>query len=72
MDNYQAIGYMLLACKRAGIALEDVKKIHRGMWYMFDVKTESEAEKQGVEWFDGMRDKEAFAEEDEEEWDLEI
>lgn len=51
MDNYQAIGYMLLACKEAGYNKEQAKEIYNNMWYMFDMKTEAEAEKQGLEWY---------------------
>lgn len=72
MDNYQAVGYMLLACKRAETPLKDVKKIYSNMYYMFDMKTEKEAEKQGFEWFNEMREREAYEEENEDEWDLEL
>jgi len=51
VDNYQAIGYMLLACKKAGYTKEQAKEIYNNMWYMFDMKTEAEAEKQGLEWY---------------------
>ncbi len=51
MDNYQAIAYMLLACKKAGYNKEQAKELYKNMYYMFDMKTESEAEEQGLEWY---------------------
>ena len=51
MDNRQAIGYMLLACKEAGIDKETAKKLYGEMYWQFDMKTEEEAEKQGFEWY---------------------
>lgn len=51
MDNRQAIGYMLLACERLGYSKEQVKQLYREMYYLFDIKTESEAEAQGHEWY---------------------
>lgn len=51
MDNYQAIGYMLLACKRANLDKDTVEELYSNMWYMFDMKTEEEAEAQGIEWY---------------------
>lgn len=51
MDNRQAIGYMLLAAKAAGLDKETTKKFFGEMYYMFDIKTEEEAEEQGYEWY---------------------
>jgi len=51
MDNYQAIGYMLLACKKAKLDKETVEELYSNMWYMFDMKTEEEAEEQGIKWY---------------------
>ena len=51
MDNRQAIGYMLLACKRAKMTKEQAKKLYGEMYYLFDIKTEEEAEEQGHEWY---------------------
>lgn len=56
MDNRQATGYMLLACKRAGFDKETTKKLFREMYYLFDIKTEGEAEKQGFEWYHNLED----------------
>ena len=51
MDNKQALGYMLLACKEIGIDYDTTKKLHREMYYQFDVKTKEEAEKLGFDWY---------------------
>lgn len=58
MNNYQAVGYMLLACKHSGIPLEEVKKIYDSIYYIFDIKTEEEAEKQGFNWYYKMKEME--------------
>lgn len=51
MDNKQAIGYMLLACKEVGLEREIVKKLYREMYLQFDLKTEEEASEKGLEWY---------------------
>lgn len=51
MNNSQAVGYMLLACKDAGISKEQAKELYRRMYYAFDIKTESEAERDGFAWY---------------------
>jgi len=51
MDNKQATGYMLLACKNAGLDKETIKKLYGEMYWLFDMKTEEEAEEQGFEWY---------------------
>lgn len=51
MTNRQALGYMMLACERAGMTKEQAKRLFREMYYLFDIKTEDEAEGQGVEWY---------------------
>lgn len=51
MTNRQAIGYMLLACKKANLEKETVKKLFEEMYMEFDFKTESEAESIGFEWY---------------------
>lgn len=56
MDNYQAIGYMLLACKEAGYTKEQAREIYKNMYYMFDMKTEAEAEKQGFDWYNNLEE----------------
>ena len=58
MDNYQAIGYMLLACKEAGYTKEQAKELYSNMYYMFDIKTEAEAEKQCFEWYSDLEEQE--------------
>ncbi len=57
MDNYEAIGYMLLACKEAGYTKEQAREIYKNMWYLFDIKTEKEAEEQGLDWYRNLEDK---------------
>ena len=57
MTNNQAIGYMLLACKNAEIPLEDLQKLYSNMSYLFDIKTEEEAEKKGFDWYLEILDK---------------
>ena len=57
MDNYQALGYMLLACKELGYSKSETKKLFKAMNYMFDIKTEEEAEEQGFEWYHNLEDK---------------
>ncbi|MCS0543543.1 hypothetical protein NXY55_26585 [Aeromonas veronii] len=51
MDNRQAIGYMLLACKQLGYSKDQARKLLGVMYCMFDLKTEEEAENQGYEWY---------------------
>lgn len=51
MDNRQAIGYMLLACKRSGMTTKQTQKLYSEMYYLFDIKAEEEAEQQGSEWY---------------------
>ena len=51
MYNKQAIGYMLLACERAEMTKEQAKKLYSEMYYLFDTKTEEEAEQLGFEWY---------------------
>lgn len=44
MTNEEAIGYMLAACQSLGITdFKLVEELRSEMYYMFDVKTESEA-----------------------------
>lgn len=57
MDNKQALGYMLLACKEAGLNHETTKRLYKEMYYQFDVKTESEAETLGFRWYQDLNNK---------------
>lgn len=57
MNNRQAIGYMLLACKQLGYSKPEARKLFREMYSLFDLKTEEEAEKQGYEWYYSLEDK---------------
>ena len=54
MTNRQAIGYMLLAAKNLGLSKEETRKLFAEMYYLFDVKTEEEAEEQGFEWYHSL------------------
>lgn len=51
MNNREAIGYMLLACKDLKLDKETIIKLRSKMYYHFDVKTEEEAEEQGHRFF---------------------
>ncbi|WP_198020560.1 hypothetical protein [Anoxybacteroides tepidamans] len=54
MDNRQALGYMLLACKRLGYSKEQARELYREMYYSFDLYTEEEAEEKGLEWYHSL------------------
>ncbi|MEG0450925.1 MAG: hypothetical protein RR595_13800 [Lysinibacillus sp.] len=56
MDNRQALGYMLLACKKLGYTKEQARAMYGEMYWLFDFKTEEEAEDQGNSWYDNLRD----------------
>lgn len=56
MDNRQALGYMLLACKELNMSKEETNKIYGAMYYQFDFKTEEEAEEKGFQWFNNLED----------------
>lgn len=51
MNNREAIGYMLLACKELKMDKETVKRLRSAMYYQFDTKTEEEAEEQGHQYY---------------------
>ena len=42
---------MLLACRDNDISIDVVKKMCKSMYWMFDMKTEEEAEEQGFKWY---------------------
>ncbi|MGO4887995.1 hypothetical protein ACJ2A9_09570 [Anaerobacillus sp. MEB173] len=56
MDNREAIGYMLLAAKKVGLTKEITKNLYSEMYYMFDIKTENEAEQEGFDWYYNLKD----------------
>lgn len=56
MENRQAIGYMLVACKNLGFTKEQAMRLLGEMYYMIDVKSGEEAELQGFEWFDNLEE----------------
>lgn len=58
MDNYEALGYMLLACKKANLSHKETKELYLNMNYMFDMKTENEAYEQGFKWYRSLDDEE--------------
>jgi hypothetical protein len=45
MSNGAAIGYMIMAAKSLGIAIDDIKALEANMKYKMDMKTEEEAER---------------------------
>lgn len=49
MDNDQCRGYTILAMNAAGIKDEDIAKVVKALHFIFDTKTENEAEEQGKE-----------------------
>lgn len=51
MDNRQALGYMLLACKQTGLDKATTQKLYGQMYWQFDLKNEAEAEELGFEWY---------------------
>jgi hypothetical protein len=56
MDNRQAIGYMLLACKRLGYTKERTRELFGEMYYLFDIYTEEEAEEKGFDWYHSLEE----------------
>lgn len=56
MTNRQAIGYLLLAAKEIGLDKEKTKKLFGAMYWQFDMKTEDEAEEQGLDWYYKLED----------------
>lgn len=51
MTNQQAIGFMLLACKETGLTVEQADKLYDELQYLFDEKTNEQAEKEGFDWY---------------------
>lgn len=56
LDNKQALGYMLLACKELGYTKEQARELYRAMYLQFDMKTEEEAEELGHDWYYNLED----------------
>ena len=54
MENKQALGYMLLACKQLGYTKEQADKLYNAMYEQFDENTEEEAKKMGFNWFNNL------------------
>lgn len=49
MDNFQAMAYAGLAMKNKGFTQEQISKVLREMWVLFDEMTEEEAEERWKE-----------------------
>lgn len=56
MDNRQALGYMLLACKKLNMSKEEARKLYAQMYQAFDFYTEEEAEKKGFDWYHSLNE----------------
>ncbi len=56
MDNEQALGYLLSACKSLNLKKDFVRRLKNEMIFQFDVKTPEEAEKSGHEWYYSLDD----------------
>jgi len=56
MEKGQALGYMLLACKRLGYSKEEARKVYEEMYQVFDLMSEDEAEELGFAWYDNLPD----------------
>ena len=57
MDNKQALGYLLLACKELGLSKQQSKELYGAMYREFNHKTEIEAEKLGFVWYQHLEEK---------------
>lgn len=51
MDNDQAVGYMLLACKEIGKTRKEAGELLLAMLDMFARNTEKEAQRNAAKWF---------------------
>lgn len=56
MTNRQAVGYVLLAIKQLGYSSEQAELLFEEMFRQFDLKTESEAQEQGFDWYYNLKD----------------
>lgn len=54
MDNQQAAGYFLMACKSAGLKKIQTDKLLGELHSAFDLYTEEEAEERGFEWYNSL------------------
>ncbi|QED47009.1 DnaA N-terminal domain-containing protein [Cytobacillus dafuensis] len=51
LDQNQALGYFLLACKDANVPEETIKEVYKNMKWYFDMKSREDAEEEGHKWF---------------------
>ncbi|MGP9039408.1 hypothetical protein [Sediminibacillus sp. JSM 1682029] len=51
MDEEQALGFLLLACKQVGYSLDQVQQIHSSMNLQFNKHSPDVAKKAGEKWF---------------------
>lgn len=62
MNVDEALGYMLLAAKDAGLPTEDVMKLFGLMSGSFDKMTPDDAGKLGYDWFESLPEVKAILE----------
>lgn len=51
MNAEQALGYLLLAAREAGLPAQMVKQLHNNFYAKFDFYSPLEAEEEGLKWF---------------------
>nr|WP_026682650.1 hypothetical protein [Priestia megaterium] len=55
MDEEQALGFLLLACKQVGYSLDQVQQIHSSMNLQFNKHSPDVAKKEGEKWFSSIK-----------------
>ncbi|MBT2218010.1 hypothetical protein KK120_19600 [Virgibacillus dakarensis] len=55
MDEEQALGFLLLACKQVGYSLDQVQQIHSSMNLQFNKHSPDVAKKEGEKWFSSTK-----------------
>lgn len=55
MDEEQALGFLLLACKQLGYSLDQVQQIHSSMNLQFNKHSPDVAKKEGEKWFNSNK-----------------
>lgn len=56
MNHKQTIGYMLLACKQVGMNKKTTNRLLKAMEVQLSTKTETDAETEGFEWLDHLKE----------------
>ena len=56
MNNREALGYFLLACREKGISKEVTSNLYDTMQDMMDMYVKSEAESVGHNWYSRLED----------------